>query len=407
MTGRTARYALVVLAVVGVFILIVAGTVAYRIGLFTLDRSGGSPEPIRSADLSGSGPGTLVSAQTMPSLSSQMPTSEVRAARVVYRSTEGDTGATTEVSGTVFAPTSRAPDGGWPVLAFAHGTTGIDEPCAPSLSDTLSGQTQVITAFVRGGYAVAYPDYQGLGAPGVHPYLDPRTAGFNVIDAVRALRATFPDVSKRWAAYGPSQGGGAVWAANEHADSYAPELELVGASAIAPAADLTGLVDKAQAGTLTPAQAPLVVWLLTSLHRLHRELNLDDFRRGVAARYWDALGACWGPLTKVREQVQSNIGAHDLSPSTPEAAEQLRGLLRQWALPQHRLSAPLSVIYGSNDAFIDAAWTTEAIKRACGLGATIVWRLEQGKGHQDLDGADQGQWIADRFAGKQALNYCD
>jgi pimeloyl-ACP methyl ester carboxylesterase len=342
----------------------------------------------------------------MPSLSSQIPTSEVRTARVVYRSAEGDTGSPTEVSGTVFAPTGAAPNGGWPVVVFAHGSTGIDEPCAPSLSPTLSGQAQIITAFVRGGYAVAYPDYQGLGAPGVHPFLDAHTAGLNVIDSVRALRATFPDVSNRWAAYGASQGGGAVWAANEYAKSYAPELDLVGTSALAPAADLTGLVDKAREGTLTPSQAPLVVWLLTALNRLHTELNLDDFRRGVAARYWDALGACSGPLTKIRDQVQKDIGPHDLSPGTPQAAEQLRGLLKRWALPQQPLSAPISIIYGSDDTFIDAAWTTEAIRRACTLRGTIVWRMEQGRGHQDLDGADQVQWLADRFAGQQVFNYC-
>jgi hypothetical protein len=38
--------------------------------------------------------------------------------------------------------------------------------------------------------AVAATDYQGLGAPGVHPYLDAKTAGFNVIDSVRARSVT-------------------------------------------------------------------------------------------------------------------------------------------------------------------------------------------------------------------------
>ena len=41
---------------------------------------------------------------------------------------------------------------------------------------------------------MAFADYR-VGAPGVHPYTDARTAGLNMIDAVRALRHTYPDVS--------------------------------------------------------------------------------------------------------------------------------------------------------------------------------------------------------------------
>ena len=80
---------------------------------------------------------------TIPKLSRQLP-SGIQAARVVYRSTEGDTGAPTQVSGTVFAPAGAAPAGGWPVLAVGHGTIGINQPCAPSLSDTLSDLAPVV-----------------------------------------------------------------------------------------------------------------------------------------------------------------------------------------------------------------------------------------------------------------------
>jgi hypothetical protein len=363
------------------------------------------PTPIATANLTGSGPGSLVSAMTMPAVSAHLARG-VQAARIVYRSTEGDTGTPTQVSGTVFVPTGTAPEGGWRVLAFGHGSTGIDEPCALSLSETLSDQAPLISSVVKSGYAVAFPDYQGLGAPGIHPYLDSRTAGFNVIDAVRALRATFPDVSRRWAALGLSQGGAAVWAADEYAASYAPELELVGAAAITPPADLTGIVDKAQSGALNPDQALPFIWLLTSLHRLHPDFDLDDYRRGIAAQYWDALSACTGPQVSTRDAVVNNLQPEDLSPASPAAAERLRGLMQQWALPQRTLSAPLLVIYGSEDPYIDPSWTDSAISRACALHGTVVRRLEVGKGHDDVDGADQQQWLSDRFAGKPVVNGC-
>jgi alpha-beta hydrolase superfamily lysophospholipase len=292
------------------------------------------------------------------------------------------------------------------VLAIGHGTTGIDQPCAPSLSKALLGFDVAVESALSQGYAVAMPDYQGLGTQGIHPYLDARTAGFNVIDAVRALRATFPDISSKWGAFGQSQGGGAVWAANEQANSYAPELNLVGSVAVAPAADFTGVVQKAEDGTLTEDQTPLFQWLLVSLGRLHPDLNLNDYRRGAAAKHWAALSTCSGSLTRERDQALEGIGSHDLSPNSVEAADRLRMLLSRWVLPQARLSAPLAVVYGSADTYVDASWTTAAINRACARGGTVVASLEGDKGHLDLDIKPQLHWLMDRFAGAGLVNSC-
>ena len=252
------------------------------------------PVAVEGADRSGSGPGSLVSATTTPGLLREAGAYRVSAARVVYRSTSGD-GQPTVVSGAHFVPGGDPPAGGWPVIAYGHGTTGLDEPCAPSLSDTLLGQAAAVIAIVEKGYAVAMADFQGLGMPGIHPYTDARTAGLNMIDAVRALRATFGSVSTRWGAYGASQGGGAAWAADEQARTYAPELDFVGAVAIAPAADVTGLVSKSQDGTLTEAQVPALPVIVESLARLHPDLNRDDYRRGSAARDWESWSRARGP----------------------------------------------------------------------------------------------------------------
>jgi hypothetical protein len=402
------RVGLGVAVVAAVMFVLVSGTVAYKVGGQVLDnlRGHGAPAPVATADLRGSGPGSLVSATTMPNLTRSLGSTGVQSARVLYRSTSGDTGAPSIVSGTVFVPHGDAPAGGWPVVSFGHGTTGIQEPCAPSESDTLLGQAPLVAGFTKLGYAVAFADYQGLGAAGIHPYLDARTAGLNVIDAVRALRATFPNISTRWAAFGGSQGGGAVWAADEQAGTYAPEMQLVGAVALSPASDMTGLVAKAQQGSLTSDQGPLLQWVLASLGRLHPDLDLNDFRRGVAAQYWDALSACSGPLVHARSEVAKQLAPHDLSPSTPQAADRLRTLLQRWALPQRRLSAPLSIVYGADDTYIDPPWTTDAIRRSCALGGTLVWHLEEGKGHADIDGGEQLVWLADRFAGKEVTNGC-
>lgn len=404
----TRKVMLAIAALVVVVVAFVSIPFTRAIGERIVDRLQGpigEPVPVKTAVLSGTGPGSLVSAMTMPEVSRQSPQYRMNIARVVYRSTSGDGQATT-VSGSVFVPRGDPPDGGWPVIAFGHGTTGIDEPCAPSLSRTLLGYTEAVGTLVSSGYAVALADYQGLGTPGVHPYTDSRTAGLNMIDSVRALRATFRDVSDRWAAFGGSQGGGAAWAADEQARTYAPELNLVGAVAVSPVADLTALVDKAQRGTLTTDQTFGMVGITESLARLHSDINRDDYRRGAAARYWDSLAACSGPEMDDRADAADAVRPTDVAPSTSAAAERLRRYLAQWALPQQRLSAPLYVWYGGEDTFLDTSWTARAIERACAMGGAVVAVFDADKGHGEINYEDQFRWLTDRFAERPVTGAC-
>jgi Secretory lipase len=367
----------------------------------------GPPVPVASADFSDDGRGSLISATTMPSVTQTREGRNLRAVRVIYRSTSGDTGSPTVVSGSVFTPLGDPPADGWPVVAIGHGTVGIDGPCGPSLSPWLQGALSFVAPLVAKGYAVSVADYQGLGVKGVHPYLDARTAGLNMIDSVRALRHTFPGtVSTTWAAFGHSQGGGAAWAANEQAGQYAPELQFIGAVAAAPATDVSAFVDLATTGTLTPEQRLSMTMIVESLARLHPDLDRDDFRRGAAQENWAVLTACQGSDLLQRNAVTGKLTGADFVPRTPQAAERLRKLLQQWAIPQRPLSGPLSVWYGGSDAYIDAEWTRAAIAKACAMGGTVTVQYEPDKGHGDVDLGTQVQWLTDRFAGQPVRNDC-
>ncbi|AJW41074.1 Triacylglycerol lipase precursor [Rhodococcus sp. B7740] len=365
---------------------------------------GSDPQPMVIAD-PGTGSGSIVSAETMPNLPIQVRLSGVNAARVVYRSVQPGVGER-EVSGTVFTPSGEAPEGGWPVISYAHGTTGIEQACAPSRSASLLGASALVQGYTTAGFAVAITDYEGLGHPGNHAYLDNITAGYDVIDAVRALRTVFPDVGTQWAAFGGSQGGGAAWAANELADSYAPELDLVGAVALAPGANMVGLVDKAIAGTLTDDQGPLLQWVLESLARRDPALNLDDYRSGEAAQDWAALTGCTPDKAGAREDAVNRLGDKDFAPKSDAAADALRRALAAMAVPQGPASAPMLVAYGDADTYIDAAWTDAALEQACGYGDVITIDRQAGRGHGDVNGDAVNQWIGDRFAGVPAQNDC-
>lgn len=377
--------------------------------LSTFDVAEGAPQSIANTDQTESGAGTLLSATTMPSLDPKYVGPNIRAARVFYQSTNGDTDAATVVSGSVFIPVGkRPPADGWPVVAMGHGTVGINNECAPSLSDNLDGMMGSVRWLVEHGYAVAVADYEGLGSKGAHPYLDARTAGRNMIDSVRALRHTYPGmISDRWAAFGHSQGGAASWAADEQAATYSPELHLVGAVAMAPAADVSGMVDLAMAGRLSVDQPLSLQAIVDSMSRTRPNvIRREDFSTPAGRAHWDKLSACSGLDMYLRGFYADKLGPKDLVPQSESAANQLRTLLRAWALPQLPLSAPLSVWYGGTDTFIEPQWTTDAIKAACKMGGSVSIEFEPTKGHGEFDLMGQAKWMLDRFAGTPAKNDC-
>ena len=180
--------------------------------------------------------GSLVSQMTMGHTDFAVRYFGAEAVHVVYRSTSGAGDAGTEVSGVVFIPKGDPPEGGWPIVSVAHGTTGVTDECAPSLYPNLLGTIGTVAPFLERGMVVAVTDYEGIGTPGSHPYLDPDAAAHNVIDAVRAARNVVPSAGTRWAAIGNSQGGQAVWAAAERGD-YGDGLDRVVAGA-EPVADV-------------------------------------------------------------------------------------------------------------------------------------------------------------------------
>jgi len=175
-------------------------------------------------------PGSLVRMQGRPDI--QVTKSYVW--RILYRSVSFR-GEPIVVSATVLVPFGAPPADGWPVIAWAHGTTGIVNKCGPSrLPDPLvriGGINQVI----NGRYVVVATDYPGLGVGPTHPYLVGLSEGRAVLDSIRAVQAMpAAHAGDRVALFGFSQGGHAVLWANQIAPGYAPELDLVGVAALAP-----------------------------------------------------------------------------------------------------------------------------------------------------------------------------
>jgi pimeloyl-ACP methyl ester carboxylesterase len=163
---------------------------------------------------------------------------------VLYRS-QGIDGDADAVSGIVAIPKGKAPKKGWPVITWAHGTTGAADQCAPS-RDVAGTPVHpynayifpLLTRWLKAGYAVVRTDYEGLGTAGVHPYLIGSSEGRSTLDIVRAARELDPRLSKTTIISGHSQGGHAALYAAALAHQWTPELALRGTVAFAPASHI-------------------------------------------------------------------------------------------------------------------------------------------------------------------------
>lgn len=333
---------------------------------------------------------------------------------MVYRSISGITGSPTVVSGAVFTPPGEPPPGGWPVIGYAHGTVGVTPDCGPTADPRLLGDITSVAIQLKLGYAVAYTDYAGLGEPAAssqdpptpHAYLEPKSAAFNLIDSVRAARTVVPQLSSRWVALGSSQGGETAWAAAEYFEAYGQGTDLLGAAALVPTADMSGLVQRAETSTLTTDQMFLYPNVIEGLASVDKTIDPKDYLHGVLSDEESTLLACRPPASAGKEALAGKFTGADAKPSSQAVADRLRERLTSYALPQQPTKIPLLAIYGGSDQTVPPEWTEVAMGRACARGDTILRVRMEGQGHKLDPGALLGQWIADRFASVPAVGNC-
>ena len=144
----------------------------------------------------------------------QPPQPEIDAAssarRILYTSTDVRwNSGLIPVSGTLYLPLGTPPAGGWPLAAWAHGTLGVADSCAPSWAMHKPRDAAYINRWLKAGFAVVATDYQGLGGPGPHPYLIWQAESRSVLDSARAALAARPGlIANAVIVTGQSQGSG-------------------------------------------------------------------------------------------------------------------------------------------------------------------------------------------------------
>ncbi|TLW93232.1 lipase [Saccharomonospora piscinae] len=332
--------------------------------------------------------------------------------RVMYRSTDTH-GEPMAVTGTVLVPHAEwRGDGDRPLVSYAPGTQGVGDHCAPSklLRLGLEYEGPFLSGLLALGYAVVITDYEGLGTPGMHTYVNRASEGHAVLDAARAaLRlpeaGLSPETPVGLAGY--SQGGGASAAAAELRGEYAPELDVKGAYAGAPPADLAE-VAPALDGHYA---AGFLAFSLLSIEAAYPQVDLDDVLNDEGRQVLDeASDDCTADAILHHAFQRTDELTLDGRPLAEYLNEEpYASVVAEQLIGERTPDVPVFILHSRLDDIVPYAQGRQLAVDWCEQGATLTFRTSYVPSH--IGGMlraypEAVAWLAARFDGDPAASNC-
>jgi len=355
-----------------------------------------------TAQAADTAPGDVVSetAVTSPSL---IPS---HAWHITYASTSAKD-APNVVSGTVIVPDADH-DGARPIAAYAPGTQGWGDQCAPS-AEMASGSFDeqfAVDNLLRKGWAVVVTDYPGLGTPGDESYSVGISEGHALLDSVRAaerLPAAGLSADAQVGVEGYSQGGGtAAWAAQQHA-SYAPELDLVGVAAGGTPADLKAVAKNINGTAFFAFLAGAAIGINAEYPEVDLPGRLTDAGTKAMA---DINGMCQVPA--LAKYAGKRIEDYTIGGVNPIDDPVWTTALDANKLGSVAPDVPVLQYHGLADEIIPWRVESDLHKEWCAAGVTTRLAAYPGEHVTTHVEAQPGvvNWLSNRFAGKAASDNC-
>ena len=340
--------------------------------------------------------------------------------RILHTTTRGDNSPAI-ASAIVVAPERHKP-GAHPVIAWAHGGTGIVPGCAPSVmahpfgDAAAGGAWALLPKLLTENWVFVGTDYIGLGTAGGHAALIGEEAARAGFDAVRAAhRIDEIELDDRVVVWGYSQGGHAALWGGIRAQEYAPDLKVLGIAAIAPASDLKALF--AAAYTPTSTFAKLVLPIMSSLLMRSYSAAYEDVDEGFYiqnhARFLanDMAGRCLGEWTTAFSVLESALlPAHGIFAHDPGDGPLGRRLEQN--TPIGPIPMPVMIAQGDQDDLVLPDIQRRFVAARCAAGQRIHLRTYPGRDHQSITSSDSPlvpdliDWTRDRLAGRPASANC-
>ena len=354
--------------------------------------------------LPGARPGTVISSQ--PFTGGSRLTNAASSTLVLYH-TVAATGRDVAVSGVLSLPKGTPPPGGWPVISWAHGTTGNAPQCAPSHWVRPNDEQRFLNDWVAAGFAVAQTDYEGEGTPGLHPYFANVSGAHDTIDIVRAARALDPKIGDRWIVMGHSEGGAVALFAASLAPAWAPDLHLVGAVSYAPGSDITDVLGQIMTSQQPARTLPLGVMMVEGIASADPAIDLRRILSPQGLAMLPSLqSAC---IDELMDSPRWN--------TVPPASLFLRNadydrLLHDFAANEPlnlHISVPVLMAQGTSDPLVSPVTTDAVVANLCHNGVPVEDDTIAGADHSTIMPRSLARVMAfalDRLAGKPARGGC-
>lgn len=290
---------------------------------------------------------------------------------------------------------------GYPIVAWAHGTSGLFGECAPSHLRNLLYQFAAPFTLALQGYVVVAPDYAGLGVdtdasgkPIPHQYAANPAAANDLFYAVQAAQSTFDSLSRQFVIMGHSQGGGAAWGAaqrqiDEPVDGY------LGTIAGSPLTDSFALFDL------------ISLALVASLQSVFgADFDPTSFVTDAGEKRLALLKDIQGC-----DPVQSQLFADGLVQAGFQSTFYAKAYQQLTSNGVRKIAGPMLVLQGEADTTVPFAVTATATNETCQMfpESQLEFVTFANVSHVPVLYAGQRvwlKWIEDRFAGVPVKKVC-
>lgn len=357
------------------------------------------------ANISGAQAGQILKVEAYTNLTSYDVPPGQSLSRIMYASLD-NFGAIVPATAAIlwpFTPKSFNGSNTYPVVAWAHGTSGIDRQCAVSNLRNLQYDFRSVFTLANAGYAVVITDYVGLGSDNFFNYLAYKLHANDVVYSVVAAQSVFPELSKQWVSFGHSEGGGVAWAIAER-QAVKPVPGFLGTIAAAP--------PPFPISTTSPASSSVFqAFLSFTISHLYG-LNLSTIFNPVplrALQLVQSIGGC----NDAGYAAFGNFSANDIYSNTSWPSSQAAvSFLRDYAVGGRALGGPMLILQGSSDTVVGTAGAMAGYNLTCtaqGNNVSVEYVSVVGQDHNPSVYASQRlwlQWIEDRFNGLPTQNGC-
>jgi dienelactone hydrolase len=268
-----------------------------------------------------------------------------------------------------------------------------------------------LAQFIQAGYVVAATDYEGLGTAGVHPYLVGQSEGRGVLDAARAaVNFTQASASTQTLLWGWSQGGQASLFAGQLAPTYAPDLDVKGVAAAAPAGELASILKLSES---TQEGVSLGGYALTAYANVYAPTTPGlDVSTVVTPAGQQVLPQLVTLCNLVQAQQVSDLVTPvvgNFYSGDPSTVAPWSTLLQQNVAGAVQTPAPMFIAQGTADTTVPPQTTQQLATALCAKNDDLELQAYPGVSHGDIgfaSAADVVTWMAQRLTGAAPQPNC-